>query len=234
MFRSRIADHATRYALSRSTSPSRLTFSRTFSGPRARAPPPPKKSSTKPEGPTPEMWARIEPTIYHFFHNPDDDTSKLVLRTFREAIVNYPTEIKHGLGKRQWRGELKAELIVHEHCPNAEEFRLLLPYLPLPSFTSLLTEKGLRTSPTNSFALVDLVSRDPEALLWPIVVDWEHEECAIGGTKQNVLLKNAFKRRKAGMRTKKEEREEKRAAAAAASAAAAERSPPPVEWIDYD
>ncbi|KAJ7657711.1 hypothetical protein DFH06DRAFT_1131486 [Mycena polygramma] len=229
MFRSCIASHTARYALARSTCPSRSTFIRSFSAP----PRPPEKSPTKPEGPTPEMWARIEPTIYHFFHNPDDDTSKLVLSLFQKAIVNYPTEIKHALGKRQWRGKLKAELIVHERCPTAEEFRLLLPYLPLPSFTSLLTEKGIRTNPTNSIALVDLVSRDPEALLWPIVVDWEHGECAIGRTKQNVLLKNAFKRRKAGMRTKEEEREEKRVAAAA-SAAAAERSPPPVEWIDYD
>jgi hypothetical protein len=122
----------------------------------------------------------------------------------------------------QWHGPLKLELTVHQRPPTADEFRLLLPLQAAPSFTEFLSQEALptlRETPTNAQALAELVARRPKVLNWPVVVDWEHEECSLGGKKYTDLLAAVARRRKKVMKPEPTPRPPP--------------TPPEPEWIDY-
>jgi hypothetical protein len=160
-------------------------------------------------------------------HNPNDSTSQHVLNALKAAVIEYPAprpkeKFSENHPSKQLRGPLKLELTVLKRPPNAEEFRLLLPLQPQPFFTEFLHPKE-HQAPTNSAALVELLARRPTALRWPVVADWEHNECSVGGDGYKELLKKVGKRRQKA--TKPESK---------AAPLPPPPPPPPAEWIDYD
>ncbi|KAJ7255103.1 hypothetical protein B0H12DRAFT_1233181 [Mycena haematopus] len=191
----------------------------------SRTSPKQKKRGILSEGPTEKMWAAIEPTSLSVFHNPNDSTSVRVLLALQAAIMEYPPRPLRPTPSMptKYHGPLKLDVTVHERAPNADEFRLLLPLQSVPSFTAFLTTTAVSKwlTPTNSQALVDLISEKPDALNWPVVVDWEHGDCLIGGARYRDLLTTVFRRRK-------------RAMGKSESASPPPTAPPPAEWIDYD
>ncbi|KAJ6542917.1 hypothetical protein B0H19DRAFT_1311024 [Mycena capillaripes] len=223
MFRSCIFNRTTRHALAQTQS-SNLIFIRTLfpSPPRQKQ----KKKNQKPAqpGPTEEMWARIKPTAFTVFHNPDDSSSRHVLRVLQAAILEYPKPPRNPDAPRafyQYRGPLNLTLNVLERLPTVDEFHLLLPLRPLPSFMSFLNTTALRETPMNAQALVDILTHRPEVLDWPVVVDWEHGESALGKKGYLQLLKAVSRRRAKVLRSPPAHAEPPAAS-------------PPAEWIDYD
>ncbi|KAJ6457608.1 hypothetical protein C8R45DRAFT_1032708 [Mycena sanguinolenta] len=143
------------------------------------------------------LWATIEPTSLTVFHNPNNRMSEHVLRALQAATIQYPPQRGPGPIHR-YHGPLKLNITVHERPPTADEFRLLLPLQSVPSFTAFLSSRAI--SATSSQALVDVISQQPDALNWPVVVDWEHGDCSIGGGGYRKLLDNASRRRKKAIR----------------------------------
>ncbi|KAJ7749623.1 hypothetical protein B0H16DRAFT_1724893 [Mycena metata] len=152
---------------------------------------------------TDELWAEIEPTTLHVFHNPADPTSVDTTERIQAAVHMFPrppTKAPKFQSKNAIRGPLKLDVIVHERAPTAEEFRLILfLHESATGFSSFVNPKAvdkLRAYPTNAEALAKLVERQPDLLIWPVVVDWEHDQVSVGIQCTPVLKKAAERRRK--------------------------------------
>ncbi|KAJ7028100.1 hypothetical protein C8F04DRAFT_1266311 [Mycena alexandri] len=188
--------------------------------------PPQRPQRMPPKTMTEELWNKIEPTTLNVFHNPADPTSMRTTEAIQAAVHMYPGPPKNPkfVTKFKVRGALKLEVIVHERAPTAEEFRLILFLLPDPTYTSFIKPDALndlRAVPTSSKALVQLIERQPELMLWPIVVDWEHDQASLG-RKYKSLLDNAADRRAKVLTLDKPVEPER------------PEVPPATEWIDYD
>ncbi|KAF7344957.1 hypothetical protein MVEN_01658400 [Mycena venus] len=195
---------------------------------RIRLPPPRQKKPVKLALPlTDEMWAAIEPTTFTVFHNPVHATSMQVLRALETARLEFPPPPRNptsSVAAKIYRGPLKLEIVVQKRVPTVDEFRALLPFQASHSYSGFMTtvaQATVRETPTNAQAMGDLVKRKPKLLDWPLVVDWEHGECSIGGRSFLGLLKSTANRRRKVLRKIDPE-------------PGPPAAPPPAEWIDYD
>ena len=88
--------------------------------------------------------------------------------------------------------------VVENQPPTPDQLRTILSYLPgvstLDSFVS--SHYSVDSKPSDPNALAKLASREPRALKWPIVVNWDDGKAAVGdleGVKR--LLEDIRKKR---------------------------------------
>lgn len=113
-------------------------------------------------------------------HRPESKASSLILQSIRkqqaEVEAYTPTTAEDRPG-------LVVEVL--ERIPTVDEFKKLHHCkLSQPSIMSFISvTPNFKAHPTNAQALHDVVSESPEALRWPIVVNWETGDIAIGKDK---------------------------------------------------
>ncbi|RDX46001.1 hypothetical protein OH76DRAFT_1356704 [Lentinus brumalis] len=134
-----------------------------------------------------KAFTRSIPEI-SIFHNPSSPASKNALNLLRSAVLGpYPPS-------KPSAPPLKFDLEVIENTPpTADQLRTILSYLPSKSPTGpsgssqtpspdvlLSAHPTVDTRPTSAEGVVKLASQNPNALKWPIVVDWHNGKAAIG------------------------------------------------------
>ena len=80
---------------------------------------------------------------------------------------------------------LKFNLTIAENPPTADQIRTLLPYLtrsdsPAVLLSSHPSAPSGEDRPTTPEGIVDVAARTPNALRWPIIVDWNSGKAAAG------------------------------------------------------
>ena len=80
---------------------------------------------------------------------------------------------------------LKFSLTIAENPPTADQIRTLLPYLTHSDSPSVLLSShpsapSGEDRPTTPEGVVDVAARTPNALRWPIIVDWNSGKAAAG------------------------------------------------------
>ncbi|KAI0706721.1 hypothetical protein C8T65DRAFT_577124 [Cerioporus squamosus] len=121
-------------------------------------------------------------------HNPSSPASKNALNLLRSAVSGpYPPS-------KPSAPPLNFNLEVIENTPpTADQLRTILSYLPSKSATGpsapfqtpspdvlLSAHPTVDTRPTSADGVVKLASQNPNALKWPIVVDWHNGKAAVG------------------------------------------------------
>ncbi|KAK7035627.1 hypothetical protein R3P38DRAFT_602521 [Favolaschia claudopus] len=200
------------------------------------APKPPKPSALMAAMTmTPQIWADTAPTTLTFFHNPDNPLSVSALKALEEAKDFFPPFGKLEKPEQnhftKFHGPLKLDITVKERPPTSEEFSRILRILTdrlgaktLHTFTHPSVLATLREHPTNIPMLAQLVSRTPEILRWPVIIDWYGKKCSLGGEDYKVFMRTAAVKRKEALlkdierRKKREKAREKALAKAKAEA----------------
>ncbi|KZV73648.1 hypothetical protein PENSPDRAFT_674461 [Peniophora sp. CONT] len=112
------------------------------------------------------------------FHSKSSPTSVKALALLQSALSNpYPPHTS--------KGPLKFTLNVAEHPPTADQVRTILPYITQSDSPSVLLSShpsapSGEDRPTTPEGVVDVATRTPNALKWPIVVDWNSGRAAAG------------------------------------------------------
>ncbi|KAI0311873.1 thioredoxin-like protein [Amylostereum chailletii] len=119
------------------------------------------------------------------FHNHSSPPSIKALALLQAALSSpYPPNTAS-------RSPLKFDLEVIEHPPTADQIRTILSYLPAPASThkqdnvasfisSHPSAPELPERPHSPEGLVRLAERSPNALKWPVVVDWTGGRAVVG------------------------------------------------------
>jgi len=126
-----------------------------------------------------KSFLRSRPTV-SIFHNPSSPQSTRALELLRASLSsNYPPEQKGA-------GPLEFDLEVVDSPPTPDQVQTILSYLPSsPSVSSAF----LSSHPTSDAAgsgnlttktLAEVARQNPNALKWPIVVDWMGGRASIG------------------------------------------------------
>lgn len=97
--------------------------------------------------------------------------------------------------------------IVENTPPTSDQLRTILSYLSAtpsstgdkPSPASFLSaHPTVHTRPTSAEGLARLASENPNALKWPIVVDWDHGKAAIGDVEGVKSILEELRKRRDG------------------------------------
>ncbi|PIL34115.1 hypothetical protein GSI_03826 [Ganoderma sinense ZZ0214-1] len=141
-----------------------------------------------------KAFTRTIPEI-SIFHNPSSPASKNALNLLRSAVSSpYPPSVPSA-------SPLNFNLeIIENQPPTGDQLRTILSYLPSRSPASpagipdpptaealLSSHPTVDSRPQDLDAVVALASKNPNALKWPIVVDWNNGRAAVGdvdGVKQ--------------------------------------------------
>ncbi|PCH42932.1 hypothetical protein WOLCODRAFT_144282 [Wolfiporia cocos MD-104 SS10] len=116
------------------------------------------------------------------FHNPSSPPSSAALQLLRAAVSSpYPPS-------RPNAPPLRFNLEVIENAPpTADQLQTILSYLPAGSAgesrspVSLLSaHPTVHTRPSSAEGVSSLAAKNPNALKWPIVVDWHGGRAAVG------------------------------------------------------
>ncbi|KAH8101239.1 thioredoxin-like protein [Cristinia sonorae] len=111
------------------------------------------------------------------FHNPSSPPSQTALRLLNASLSSpYPPNSKH---------PLKFNLeVIENQPPTADQFRTILSYTQSPSADHFISAHpsgagsvGGGRSPED---VTKLAQKNPNALKWPIVVDWDGGRAAVG------------------------------------------------------
>lgn len=124
-----------------------------------------------------------------FSHHPSSPPSTKALGLLRSSLANaYP--------KGSDKGPLEFQLDVVEAPPNADQLTTILSYMPSqatnPSMVFLSVHPSAPSgtdAPSTTKAIAELAAKNPNALKWPIVVDWLDGKAAVGDVKgvENML-----------------------------------------------
>ncbi|VDB91844.1 unnamed protein product [Peniophora sp. CBMAI 1063] len=112
------------------------------------------------------------------FHNKTSPTSVKALALLQSALSDpYPPHTS--------KAPLKFNLTIAENPPTADQIRTMLPYLtrsdsPAALLSSHPSAPSGEDRPTTPEGVVDVATRTPSALKWPIVVDWNSGRAAAG------------------------------------------------------
>ncbi|KZT00241.1 uncharacterized protein LAESUDRAFT_688380 [Laetiporus sulphureus 93-53] len=128
-------------------------------------------------------FTRTIPQI-SIFHNPSSASSNAALKLLRAAVSSpYPPSKPNAL-------PLKFNLdVVENQSPTPEQLGIIVSYLAtpktpaaeVPSAASLLSaHPSVEAGPTSAEDVSSLAAQNPNALKWPIVVDWNDGRAAVG------------------------------------------------------
>ncbi|KAL1937945.1 hypothetical protein VTO73DRAFT_12695 [Trametes versicolor] len=131
-----------------------------------------------------KAFTRTIPEI-SIFHNSSSPASTSALKLLRSALSSpYPPS-------KPSAPPLKYNLeVVENKPPTSDQLRTILSYLPskapsgqtqAPSPDVLLSaHPTVDSRPTDAEGVAQLASQNPNALKWPIVVDWNGGKAAVG------------------------------------------------------
>ncbi|KAF4623101.1 hypothetical protein D9613_002338 [Agrocybe pediades] len=133
------------------------------------------------------------------FHKPSSPSSSQAVHLLRSALSEpYPPGSKDGKGQ-----PLAFQLEVLESAPNPDQLNTILSYLPSratnPSMLFLSAHYSAPSGaeqPSSVKAIAELGQKNPNALKWPIVVNWLDGQASVGdveGVKQ--ILERLRKKR---------------------------------------
>ncbi|EMD35197.1 hypothetical protein CERSUDRAFT_97125 [Gelatoporia subvermispora B] len=136
------------------------------------------------------------------FHNPSSPPSNSALKLLQSAVSGpYPFH-------KPSAPPLKFNLEVVENTPpTSDQLRTILSYVSAnspkgaetPSPASFLSaHPTVHTRPTSAEGLARLASENPNALKWPIVVDWDHGKAAIGDVEGVKSILEELRKRRDG------------------------------------
>ncbi|KAI0668955.1 thioredoxin-like protein [Trametes maxima] len=112
------------------------------------------------------------------FHNPASPTSLKALKLLQSAVASpYPSS---KLSAPPLQFDLE---VIENKPPTPDQLRTILSYLPSkPSSPDVLLSAHLTVDarPTNAEEVSQLASQNLHALKWPIVVDWNNGNTAVG------------------------------------------------------
>ncbi|KAI8992836.1 thioredoxin-like protein [Trametes punicea] len=149
-----------------------------------------------------KAFTRSIPEI-SIFHNPNSPASTNALRLLRSALSSpYPPS-------RPSAPPLKFDLeVIENRPPTPDQVRTILSYLPAkapsgqaqtPSPDVLLSaHPTVDSRPTNPEGVVQLASQNPNALKWPIVVDWHSGKAAVGDVEGVKSILEELRRKRDG------------------------------------
>lgn len=124
-----------------------------------------------------------------FSHNSSSASSKRALELLRSSLTNpYPPG-------GQSKAPLNFNLEVVESFPTAEQLQTIKSYVS-PSASSSVFLSAHPSAPSEAPELSQLKDQNPNALKWPVVVDWTSGKASIGdveGVKR--LLEDLRKQR---------------------------------------
>ncbi len=123
-------------------------------------------------------------------HHPSSQPSSKALALLRNSLsAPYPTDKPTSL-------PLQFNLEVVESAPTADQLRTILSYFPSkavsPSHVLLSahpTAPSAEERPTTLSGIAKLAQENPQAIKWPIVVDWQGGRASIGDVEgvKNIL-----------------------------------------------
>ena len=118
-------------------------------------------------------------------HNPSSPASTNALKLLRSALSSPYPPSKSSAPPLNFNLE-----VIENKPPTSDQLRTILSYLPsktpsgqtqTPSPEILLSaHPTVDSRPTNPEGVVQLASQNPNALKWPIVVDWHSGKAAVG------------------------------------------------------
>lgn len=136
------------------------------------------------------------------FHNPSSPASVRALALLRSALsAPYPPE-KQDAPPLQFNLE-----VVERTPPTPDQIKTIMSYLepkgsengPYSAFLSAHpSAPGLSEQPQTAAAMSNLVSRHPEALKWPLVVDWHGGKASVGDVDGVKNILEALRKRRDG------------------------------------
>ncbi|GJE89082.1 hypothetical protein PsYK624_051740 [Phanerochaete sordida] len=111
------------------------------------------------------------------FHSPASPASVQALKLLNAAASSAYPPSKPSAPPLSFNLE-----VVENQPPTADQLRTILSYLPgvssLDSFVS--AHYAVDSKPSDPTQLAKLASKEPRALKWPIVVNWEGGKAAVG------------------------------------------------------
>ncbi|KAF8591775.1 hypothetical protein K439DRAFT_1401942 [Ramaria rubella] len=127
--------------------------------------------------------------ILSIFHSPSSPTSAQALKLLRSSLTSYPPNA-------QPPKPLEYNLEVVENTPpTADQFSTILSYISKP-MSSLLSAHPSVEQPHSTQSLHDLITNNPKALKWPVVVNWDDGQAAVGNIEGvNGILESLRKKR---------------------------------------
>ncbi|KAI0742547.1 thioredoxin-like protein [Daedaleopsis nitida] len=111
------------------------------------------------------------------FHNPSSPASTNALHLLRAAVSSPYPPSKPSAPPLNFNLE-----VIENKPPTTDQLQTILSYLPSKSRVVRVASQKLlpRTRPTSAEGIVKLASQNPNALKWPIVVDWHSGRAAVG------------------------------------------------------
>ncbi|OCH87833.1 hypothetical protein OBBRIDRAFT_795813 [Obba rivulosa] len=136
------------------------------------------------------------------FHNPASPPSNAALRLLQNAVSGpYPPH-------KPSAPPLSFKLDVVENTPpTPDQFRTILSYVRANAPNNeeksspasfLSAHPTVHTRPTSAEGLAHLASQNPNALNWPIVVDWDHGKAAVGDVEDVKSILEELRKRRDG------------------------------------
>ncbi|KAI6024384.1 hypothetical protein EDC04DRAFT_2724527 [Pisolithus marmoratus] len=140
------------------------------------------------------------------FHNPSSPTSVRALAMLRSALsAPYPPD-KQDAPPLQFNLE-----VVERTPPTPDQIKTIMSYLgtkssentPYSAFLSAHpSAPGLSEQPQTAAAISNLAARTPEALKWPLVVDWHGGRASVGDVDGVKSILEGLRQRRDGEGTK--------------------------------
>ncbi|KAF8488894.1 thioredoxin-like protein [Gautieria morchelliformis] len=129
------------------------------------------------------------------FHSPSSPPSVQALTLLRSSLTkSYPPSA-------QPPKALEFNLDVIENSPpTADQFSTILSYISKP-MSSLLSAHPTSSSveqPHTTQGLHDLVSSNPKAMKWPVVVNWDDGQAAVGDVEGVKGILESLRRKRDG------------------------------------
>ena len=111
-------------------------------------------------------------------HHPSSPPSIKALNILRASVSGpFPTD-------KPSAPPLEFNLEVIESTPTTDQLKTILSYLPSkaasPSLVFLSTHPSAAERPDTVSGIVELGRKNPNALKWPIVVDWNDGKASVG------------------------------------------------------
>jgi len=144
-------------------------------------------------------FRRLLPEI-SIFHNSSSPQSVNALSVLRSALSSpYPPGNLNGQ-------PLQFNLSVVEAPPNPDQLKTILSYLPSPATNPSMVLLSVHPSvsateqPTTLKEIAELAEKNPKALKWPIVVNWNDGKASIGVDGVKDILETLRQRRDGEMK----------------------------------
>ncbi|KAF5326442.1 hypothetical protein D9611_000572 [Ephemerocybe angulata] len=136
-----------------------------------------------------------KPPQISIFHHPSSPPSKKALDLLMRAKTSPypPTE--------PTASPLEYELDIVEGPPTADQLRTILSYMPSKATSPSMALLSAHPSASEASGkgvkeIAELASRNPKALKWPVVVDWDDGKAAVGSVDGVKEILEALRRKR--------------------------------------